>query len=486
MSDSNHTLQRGLKNRHVQLIALGGAIGTGLFLGSASTIKMAGPAVILSYIVGGFIAFLIMRQLGEMMAQEPVAGSFSNLAHKYWGDFPGMLSGWNYWILYVLVGMSELTAVGVYVKFWFPGIENWQTIAFFFLLINVINLSAVKVFGELEFWFASIKVAAIIGMIILGGYVLFTAAPASHSSIRNLWEHGGFFAEGSYGVFISLAVVMFSFGGLELVGIAAAETDDPQKTIPKAVNQVIYRILIFYVGALVVLLALYPWNQIGTVAKDAPWAEAMAASPFVQIFSNIGIPAAAHVLNLVILTAALSVYNSGVYCNSRMLYGLALQGNAPRVFAKVNARGVPVASLGLSSAATLLCVALNYFMPKDALALLMSIVVAALVINWAMISLTHLRFRRAKELAREKLVFKAFWFPYGDYLCLLFMGLILLILCFIGMGAAVLLSPLWIFMVAVGYCGKKIREHDEQLTTLREANKAMQAELTKLRAGGAE
>ena len=485
MSHNQNTLQRGLKNRHVQLIALGGAIGTGLFLGSASTIQMAGPAVILSYAIGGFIAFLIMRQLGEMMAQEPVAGSFSNLAHTYWGDFPGMLSGWNYWMLYVLVGMSELTAVGVYVKFWFPSVENWQVIAVFFVLINVVNLAAVKVFGELEFWFASIKVAAIIGMIVLGGYVLFAAPADSVSSVSNLWINDGFFAKGGYGVFISLAVVMFSFGGLELVGIAAAETDDPRKTIPKAVNQVIYRILIFYVGALVVLLSLSPWNSLGKVAKDAPWAEAMAASPFVQIFTNIGIPSAAHVLNLVILTAALSVYNSGVYCNSRMLYGLALQGNAPRVFTTVNARGVPVAALGLSAGATLLCVGLNYLMPKDALGLLMSMVVASLVINWAMISLTHLRFREAKQRAGEKLVFKAFWYPYADYLCLVFMALILLILCIIGMGTAVLLAPLWVFMIAVGYCGKKIREHEGQLKILRENVAALQAEVRLLR-GGAE
>ena len=474
------TLKRGLKNRHVQLIALGGAIGTGLFLGTASTIKMAGPAVILSYALGGFVAFLIMRQLGEMMAQEPVAGSFSNLAHTYWGDFPGLLSGWNYWMLYVLVGMSELTAVGVYVKFWFPGIENWQTIIVFFLLINLINLSAVKVFGELEFWFASIKVVAIIGMIVLGSYILLVAPPGSQSSFSNLWNYGGFFAQGGYGVFISLAVVMFSFGGLELVGIAAAETDDPSTTIPKAVNQVIYRILIFYVGALVVLLSLYPWSQLGTVAKDAPWAEAMAASPFVQIFENIGIPFAANLLNLVILTAALSVYNSGVYCNSRMLYGLALQGNAPRVFRTVNARGVPVASLGLSSAATLLCVGLNYIMPQEALGLLMALVVAALVLNWAMISMTHIKFRRAKEALGEKLIFKSLWFPLADYFCLLFMGLILFILCLIGMGAAVALAPIWIFVVAVGYCGKKIQEQGVALAALRQSHAALAAQVAEL------
>ena len=473
-SSDNHTLKRGLKNRHVQLIALGGAIGTGLFLGTASTIKMVGPAVILSYAFGGFIAFLIMRQLGEMMAQEPVAGSFSNIAKTYWGDFPGMVSGWNYWMLYVLVGMSELTAVGVYVKFWFPSVENWQTIIVFFLIINAINLAAVKVFGELEFWFASIKVVAIVSMILFGGYILLTAPEGSPSTIKNLWIHGGFFPEGAYGVFISLAVVMFSFGGLELVGIAAAETDNPQKTIPQAVNQVIYRILIFYVGALVVLLSLSPWNGLSGATEGAPWAEAMASSPFVQIFSSIGIPSAAHVLNFVILTAALSVYNSGVYSNSRMLYGLALQGNAPRVFGTVNARGVPIAALGLSSASTMLCVGLNYIMPVDALGLLMSLTVASLVINWAMISLTHLKFRRNKEAKGEKLVFKSLWFPGADYFCLLFMGLVLFILCVIGMGTAVALIPVWIFILAVGYCGKKIQVLDRQVKELRQSVSELQ------------
>ena len=452
---SDRDLKRALKNRHVQLIALGGAIGTGLFLGSAGTIQMAGPAVILSYSIGGFIAFLIMRQLGEMMAQEPVAGSFSNLAHKYWGDFPGLLSGWNYWILYVLVGMSELTAVAVFVQYWFPSIEPWQTTAFFFLLINAINMAHVGLFGELEFWFASIKVVAILAMIALGAFLLLSGHAGEQAGISNLWTHGGFFAKGWHGVFISLAVVAFSFGGLELVGIAAAETDNPQKTIPKAVNQVIYRILIFYVGALVVLLALYPWNMLGMSVDHANWAVAMSASPFVKIFDLIGIPAAAHLLNLVVLTAALSVYNSCVYCNSRMLYGLALQGNAPKTLTKVSAKGVPVYSLLISSGATLFCVGLNYVLPKEALGVLMSLVVAALVINWAMISLTHLKFRAEKVRLGEKLVFKAFWYPFSNYICLAFMAMILYILGEMEQWAAVILAPCWVSLVALSYVAKK-------------------------------
>ena len=354
MQQSNE-LKRGLKNRHIQLIALGGAIGTGLFLGIGSTIQMAGPAVLLGYALGGFIAFLIMRQLGEMVAQEPVSGSFSFFAHKYWSDFAGFLSGWNYWVLYVLVSMAELSAVGLYIQFWWPHIPTWVSAAIFFVVINAINLSNVKHFGEMEFWFAIIKVVAIIGMILFGGYLLISGTGGPQASITNLWAQGGFLPKGWGGLVLSLAIIMFSFGGLELVGITAAEADNPRKSIPKAVNQVIYRILIFYIGALAVLLALFPWAQI----KEG-------SSPFVMIFSALGNDVTANILNLVVLTAALSVYNSCVYCNSRMLHGLAMQGNAPKLLLNVDRRGVPVAAILLSAVTTLACVVINYLLPGEA------------------------------------------------------------------------------------------------------------------------
>ncbi|SPW29762.1 General aromatic amino acid permease [Edwardsiella tarda] len=379
-------LQRGLKNRHIQLIALGGAIGTGLFLGIAQTIKMAGPAVLLGYAIGGFIAFLIMRQLGEMVVEEPVAGSFSHFAYKYWGDFAGFASGWNYWVLYVLVAMAELTAVGIYVQYWFPEIPTWVSAAVFFLLINAINLANVKIYGELEFWFAIIKVVAIIGMILFGGWLLFSGQGGPEASVSNLWDQGGFFPNGVMGLVMAMAVIMFSFGGLELVGITAAEADDPQRSIPKATNQVIYRILIFYIGSLAILLSLYPWGKV-----------VEGGSPFVMIFHALDSNLVATILNIVVLTAALSVYNSCVYCNSRMLFGLAQQGNGPKALLKVDARGVPVVAIGLSAAATLLCVLINYLMPGKAFELLMALVVSALVINWAMISVAHLRFPRPER-----------------------------------------------------------------------------------------
>ncbi len=359
-------LKRGLKNRHIQLIALGGAVGTGLFLGSASVIESAGPAVILGYAIAGFIAFLIMRQLGEMVVEEPVAGSFSHFAYKYWGNFAGFASGWNYWVLYVLVAMAELTAVGKYVQFWWPDFPTWASAAIFFVMINAINLTNVKVFGEMEFWFAIVKVVAVIGMILFGGWLLFSGHAGPQATVRNLWEQGGFFPHGIGGLVMVMAIIMFSFGGLELVGITAAEADNPEVSIPKATNQVLWRILIFYIGSLAVLLSLMPWTRVTS-----------EVSPFVFIFHELGDAMVANALNVVILTAALSVYNSCVYCNSRMLFGLAQQGNAPKALLKVDRRGVPVLTILVSAVATALCVLINYLMPGEAFGLLMSLVVSA-------------------------------------------------------------------------------------------------------------
>ncbi len=439
-------LKRGLKNRHIQLIALGGAIGTGLFLGSAGVMASAGPSMILGYAIGGFIAFLIMRQLGEMIVEEPVAGSFSHFAHAYWGPFAGFLSGWNYWVLYVLVGMAELTAVGKYVQYWWPEIPTWATAAAFFVLINAINLTNVRVFGEAEFWFSIIKVVAIMGMILLGCYLLFSGAGGEQASVSNLWSHGGFFPNGVSGLVMMMAIIMFSFGGLELVGITAAEADQPKTVIPKAINQVVYRILIFYIGALTVLLSLHPWDDL--VATLTAGGDSYGSSPFVQIFSLIGSDTAAHLLNFVVLTAALSVYNSGVYCNSRMLYGLAEQGNAPKQLLKVDKRGVPVLAIFFSALFTLICVVVNYLVPKSALELLMSLVVAALVINWAMISLAHIKFRKAMQAKGVEPSFKAFWFPFANYLCLAFVLFILGVMLFIpGIRISVFAIPFWLLFI---------------------------------------
>ncbi|MBW3499840.1 amino acid permease [Janthinobacterium sp. NKUCC08_JDC] len=434
-------LKRGLKSRHIQLIALGGAIGTGLFLGIAQTIKMAGPSVLLGYGIAGVIAFLIMRQLGEMVVDEPVAGSFSYFADKYCGHLPGFLSGWNYWVLYVLVSMAELTAVGIYVQYWWPGVPTWVSALIFFCAINAISLLNVKAFGEMEFWFAIIKVVAIIGMIVFGAYLLASGDAGPQASVANLWQHGGFFPNGWQGLVMAMAVIMFSFGGLELVGITAAEADDPSTTIPRATNQAIYRILIFYIGALGILLSLYPWQNVVT-----------GGSPFVLIFHALDSNLVATTLNVVVLTAALSVYNSGVYCNTRMLFGLAKQGNAPRALLRLNRRGVPLAALGVSALATGACVVVNYFMPGEAFEVLMGLVVSALIINWAMISWIHLRFRAQKKAEGKTTLFQSLGYPFTNYLCLVFLAGILVIMYLTpGLRISVYLIPVWLAALGIGY-----------------------------------
>ncbi|MBB3220186.1 amino acid permease [Pseudoduganella umbonata] len=443
--DNGPGLKRGLKSRHIQLIALGGAIGTGLFLGIAQTIRMAGPSVLLGYAIAGVVAFLIMRQLGEMVVDEPVAGSFSFFADKYCGPLAGFLSGWNYWVLYVLVSMAELSAVGIYVQYWWPEIPTWVSALGFFVIINAISITNVKAFGEMEFWFAIIKVLAIVGMIGFGLWLLASGSAGPEATVANLWQHGGFFPNGVAGLVMAMAVIMFSFGGLELVGITAAEADDPSRTIPKATNQAIYRILIFYIGALGVLLSLYPWQKV-----------VEGGSPFVLIFQALDAKAVAHALNAVVLTAALSVYNSCVYCNSRMLYGLALQGNAPRSLLKVNARGVPLAALGVSALATAVCVSVNYFMPGKAFELLMGLVVSALIINWGMISWIHLRFRAAKRALGLVTGFPSPLAPLANWLCLAFLGGVLVVMYLTpGLRVSVYMIPVWLLVLCAGYWSKQ-------------------------------
>jgi len=324
------------------------------------------------------------------------------------------------------------------------------------VLINAINLMNVKFFGEAEFWFAIIKVVAIVSMIGLGAYLLTSGSGGPDATIANLWSHGGFFPNGVSGLVMALAFIMFSFGGLEMLGFTAAEADKPKTVIPKAINQVIYRILIFYVGALVVLLSLTPWDNL--VASIDASGGSYGSSPFVQVFSLLGSDVAAHLLNFVVLTAALSVYNSGTYCNARMLLGMAEQGDAPASLAKVDKRGVPVRAILVSAAVTFVAVLLNYLMPQNALELLMSLVVATLVINWAMISYSHLKFRQHLDSTGQKPLFKALWYPYGNYVVLAFVVLILGIMLMIpGIQVSVYAIPVWLFAMFVVYMVKPRR-----------------------------
>lgn len=440
-SETQSHLARGLKNRHIQMIALGGAIGTGLFYGSAASIQLVGPGIIVSYIIGGFVMYLIMRMLGEMSTEEPVAGAFSHFAYKYWGEFAGFLAGWNYWFLYILVSMAELTVVGIYVAYWFPDFPAWLTSLIVLVSITGINLINVRLYGEAEFWFAIIKVLAVIGMIALGLVLIVFGLGGEATGLSNLWAHGGFLPHGISGLLLSLVVVMFSFGGTELIGITAGEADDPKKSIPQAIRQVMWRILIFYVGALTVMMIIFPWDQVG-----------MEGSPFVTIFSKLGISSAANILNFVVLTAAISVYNSGIYSNGRMLYSLAEQGNAPKVFTKLGANKVPYVAILFSSACTLVVVAINYLIPEGAFMRVMAVATTAATITWVMIVLVHMRFRKAHAADASKLTFPAPFYPIANYFCVAFMAMIIIIMTQMdSMRDAVYVLPVWLIILYVGF-----------------------------------
>ena len=299
-------LKRGLNARHIRFMALGSAIGTGLFYGSASAIQMAGPAVLLAYLIGGAAVFMVMRALGEMAVHNPVSGSFGQYASTYLGPMAGFILGWTYAFEMIIVCLADVTAFGIYMGFWFPEVARWVWVLGIVFLIGGLNLCNVKVFGEMEFWLSLLKVGAIVAMILGGfGIMLFgihSAGETQASGLSNLWAHGGFMPNGIGGLIASFAVVMFAFGGIEIIGITAGEAKDPQRVIPKAINAVPLRILLFYVLTLFVLMAIYPWPQIGS-----------QGSPFVQIFSNLGIGSAATILNIVVISAAVSAINSDIF-----------------------------------------------------------------------------------------------------------------------------------------------------------------------------
>lgn len=448
----NESMRRNLHNRHIQMIALGGAIGTGLFYGSADSIAVAGPAILLTYVVGGAVIFLIMRALGEMSVHHPVSGAFSHYAHENWSERAGFVSGWNYWLNYVLVAMAELSVVGSYIRYWFPGVPDWMTAAFCLVLITAVNLMGVRAFGEFEFWFALIKVLAVIGMVVLGLIIIIfgmrSSAETVPPSFTNLWTQGGFFPKGVHGAFLGLVVVMFSFGGIELIGIAAGEASDPKRSIPKAINQVIWRILLFYVLSLAVIMSVIPWNQING-----------QMSPFVQIFDTAGFQFAAHILNFVVLTAALSVYNSGLYSNGRMLYSLAQQGNAPKVFERLSAHGSPFMGILASSAVTVIAVVVVLLWPDFAFQYLLAIALFSAIINWTMIIITQMLFRRrlGKKAVKE-LSFKLPGGKVSSFIVLAFLALVVVQMAFIPQyRMALIVGPLWLIVLLLGYEVKKRR-----------------------------
>lgn len=455
-SPNNEGLHRGLQERHIQLIALGGAIGVGLFLGSATAIKTAGPALMLSYFVGGLAIFVIMRALGELAVAYPVAGSFSTYAYNFLGPLPGYITGWTYWFMWVVTCMAEITAAGIYMTYWFPGTPQWAWALAALTIMTLVNLINVAAYGEFEFWFALIKVVTIILMIIVGlGMIIFGIGNQGVPiGISNLWTHGGFFAKGFSGPALALVMVAFAYLGIELIGVTAGEAQNPEKTIPSAIDKVFWRILIFYVGALFVIMSLFPWNEIGT-----------KGSPFVITFDKIGIPAAAGIINFVVLTAALSSCNSGIFSTGRMLYNLALQRKAPATFGKLSRTSVPVNGIIVSAAFLLIGVVLNYLVPARVFEYVTSVATIGAIWIWAVILLSQISYRKSlsqDEIARLKYPMPL-W-PIASYLALAFLALVLVMMAFSeGTRVALYVGPVWFGLLIASYYG--LGFHREERTT---------------------
>ncbi|CNI22600.1 amino acid permease [Yersinia pekkanenii] len=420
MKNDSSTLKRGLSARHIRFMALGSAIGTGLFYGSAEAIRLAGPAVLLAYLIGGAAVFMVMRALGEMAVHDPVAGSFGHYASRYLGPLAGFLTGWTYTFEMIIVALADVTAFGIYMGLWFPDAPQWVWVLSIIFFIGALNLCSVKVFGEMEFWLSLLKVTAIIAMIAAGLGIMMFGFGAGHEStgVSNLWSHQGFMPNGLTGVIASFAVVMFAFGGIEIIGVTASEAKDPEKVLPRAINTVPIRILLFYVLTLFVLMAIYPWNSIG-----------QNGSPFVEIFSSLGINSAANILNLVVITAAISAINSDIYGAGRMMYGMAQEGLAPKCFSRLTRNGVPWMTILVMAIALLCGVVLNYLIPKNVFLIIASIATFATVWVWLMILLSQVAMRRSMSKANiARLAFRVPFWPVAPILTIIFMAFIIAVL----------------------------------------------------------
>lgn len=439
----NQNLSRGLKNRHVQLLAIGGAIGTGLFLGSGRSIHLAGPSILFAYAITGLICFLIMRALGELLLSNLNYHSFVEFVHDYLGNGAAFITGWTYWFCWISLAMADLTASGLYMQYWFPGVPQWLPSLIFLVVLLGMNLTAVKLFGEMEFWFALIKIVAILLLIIVGVFMIIKgfSTNAGASSFANLWKHGGWFPNGSGGFILSFQMVVFAFTGIELVGLTAGETENPKHVIPRAINNIPIRIIIFYIGALIVIMSIYPWNSINP-----------AKSPFVEVFAAVGIVAAASIINFVVLTSAASACNSGIFSTSRMVYSLAKENNAPKSMKKLTSHKVPSNALIFSAFVILISVILSYIMPEGVFVLITSISTFCFIFIWAIIVICHLKYRKANPELAAKSKFKMPFYPISSYIILIFIVFVLVVLALNKeTRVALFVTPVWFIILGIIY-----------------------------------
>ncbi|MEX0380316.1 amino acid permease [Leuconostoc sp. MS02] len=412
----NRELSRDLSSHQMQMIALGGTIGVGLFMGSAATIKWTGVSVILAYALAGLVLYLVMRALGEMLYVDPSVGSFANYATKYIHPLAGYLTVWANVFQWVTVGISETIAVGLYLDFWFPGIPSWVTGMVVLAMLTLANLTTVKAYGNMESWFSMIKVVTIILMIVLGLMVIVLGFGNGWQPIgfSNLWRHGPFFAGGFKGFMFALSIVITSYQGIEVIGITAGETENPKQAIVSSIRSIVARILIFYIGAIFVIITIYPWNQLDQVG-----------SPFVETFSRVGITAAAGIINFVMMTAAMSALNSGIFSSSRMLYTLALNKELPPKFLGLSKHRVPTLPILAVSGGILLGIILNAVMPffwrgsSNIFVLVYSASTLPGMVPWFVILWSQIKFRRENAHHMVEHPFKMPLAPYTNYFAMI-------------------------------------------------------------------
>ncbi len=445
-------LARNLSNRHLQLIAIGGAIGTGLFMGSGKTISLAGPSILLVYAIIGFMLFFVMRALGEILLSNLEYRSFADFAGDYLGPWAQFFTGWTYWLCWIVTGVADVVAVSGYVSFWFPELALWVPALGLILTLLALNLPTVRNFGEIEFWFALIKIVAIVALIAAGVYMLstgFTLPNGSQASVAHLWNHGGFFPNGFLGFVAGFQIAVFAFVGIELVGTAAAETKDPVRNLPKAINSIPIRVVLFYLGALFVIITVIPWNQVDP-----------NSSPFVAMFSLAGLGIAAHVVNFVVLTSATSSANSGIYSTSRMIYGLATSRLAPKALGKLNTRKVPVNALFFSCVFLLTGVILLYAGQSiiEAFTIVTTISALLFIFIWSVILASYLQYRRKRPDLHEKSTFKM---PGGRAAVVMVFAFFAFILWALAQepdtAAALKVTPFWFVLLAIAYLVMKSR-----------------------------
>ncbi|WP_069825308.1 amino acid permease [Pediococcus pentosaceus] len=421
MKEDLPQLKRSLTSNQMQMIALGGTIGVGLFMGSSSTIKWTGPSVLLAYGFAGLILYLVMRALGEILYVNPSTGSFADYATNYIHPLAGYLTMWSNIFQFIVVGISEVVAVSQYLNYWWPNLPGWVSSVVVIATLTLANLVSTKAYGAIEFYFALIKVLTIILMIIIGVLVIFMGL-GNHwrpVGLSNLWAHGGFFTGGVKGFLFALSIVGGSYQGIELLGITAGEAANPKKAIVASVKSIVWRILIFYLGAIFVIVAIFPWNQLATVG-----------SPFVETFSKVGITGAAGIINFVVLTAAMSGTNSGIYSASRMLYKLSQEGKVPKIFGKLSSHRVPSVAILTISFGILLGIILNIFLSSfkggavNLFVLIYSSSVLPGMVPWFVILLSELRFRRANPEIIQNHPFVMPLYPMSNYLAIISLLLI--------------------------------------------------------------